>query len=220
MSPLTAGAGWREDDRWRPTAYRPISPQALAAELAGRLARVRGIVRVALDGPPAARPDEFADSLVEPLRLRGRPVVLIRAASFWRDASLRLEYGHQDVEAYPDWLDAAALRREVLDPLVTSHSYLPSLRDPVTNRATRDAVRAAEPDTVAIVSGPLLLGRGLPFDSTVHLAMSAAARARHTPAELAWTLPAFDRYDAQTHPLEHADVVVRLEDPRHPAISD
>jgi hypothetical protein len=69
------------------------------------------------------------------------------------------------------------------------------------------------------VSGAFLLGLGLPFDRVVHLAMSPAARARHTPQAEAWTLPAFDRYDAEVGPAELADVVVRLEDPRRPAIA-
>lgn len=199
-------------------AYRPIFSAALADEIADRLADRSGILRVAVDGPPGASPHQFAGALVEPLRLLGRPVVTIRAESFWRDASLRLEYGHEDVDAYPDWLDAGALRREVLDSVATSRRFLPTLRDPVTNRATRADVQEAEPGTVVIVSGGLLLGRDLPFDVTVHLAMSAAARARHTPADLVWTLPAFDRYDVAAMPVEQADVVVRLEDPHRPAV--
>ena len=69
-----------------------------------------------------------------------------------------------------------------------------------------------------VVSGALLLGLGLPFDRVVHLAVSPAARARRTPAEQAWTLPAFDRYDAEVAPAELADVVIKLDDPRHPAV--
>jgi hypothetical protein len=142
----------------------------------------------------------------------------VSAEWFWRDASLRLEYGHTDVESYLSWLDAAALRREVLDPVVASGRYLPSLRDPGTNRSTRAAPRTAPPGAVIIVSGAFLLRDGLPFDRTVHLAVSPAARARRTPADEAWTLPAFDRYDRETDPVGLADVVVRYDDPRHPAV--
>jgi hypothetical protein len=49
--------------------------------------------------------------------------------------------------------------------------------------------------------------------------MSPAARARRTPPEQVWTLPAFDAYDAQTAPAQLADVVIKLDDPRHPAIN-
>jgi hypothetical protein len=72
---------------------------------------------------------------------------------------------------------------------------------------------------VLIVSGELLLGRSLPFDRTVHLFMSPATRRRRTSAEQAWTLPAFDDYDASVRPVETADAVLRLDDPRHPAVA-
>jgi hypothetical protein len=144
----------------------------------------------------------------------GRPFIHVRGDRFWRDASLRLEYGHEDVESYLTWLDVDALRREVL----TGPTYLPSLRDPVTNRSTRESPRPLPDNAVLVVSGPFLLGLGLPFDRSVHLAMSSAARSRHTPPQLAWTLPAFDQYDAEVSPADLADVVVRLEDPRRPAV--
>ena len=173
---------------------------------------------MAVDGPPCARPADLADLLVEPLRTRGRPAVHVRASTFWRDASLRLEYGHQDLESFRTWLDVPALRREVLDALVDAGTYLPSLRDPASNRSTREAVRTAEPGTVLIVSGALLLGADLPFNRTVHLTMSAAARARRTPEDEAWTLPAYTDYDHEVEPIGSADVVIKLEDPAHPAV--
>lgn len=183
--------------------------------MAERFAVGSGIVRVAIDGPPCAQPELLADALAAPLRVLGRPFVHVHASSFWRDASLRLEYGREDVDGYLNWLDAGALRREVLD---ADGWYLPSLRDPVTNRATR-AEREPLPDNaVLVVSGALLLGLGLPFDLVVHLQMSRAARARHTPPDQAWTLPAFDRYDAEVSPLDVADIVVKVDDPRHPAL--
>ncbi|MEO8889896.1 MAG: uridine kinase [Jatrophihabitantaceae bacterium] len=200
-------------------SFRPISDAALLALLGERVQCWPGVVRVAIDGPACASPQSLAESLVEPLRASGRPVHLVRAESFWHDASLRLEHGRQDAESYLSWLDAPALRREVLDAVVESGTYLPSLRDPATNRTTREPVRRAEPDAVVIVSGDLLLGLGLPFELTVHLAMSPAARARHTPADQAWTLPALERYEAEVRPEEQADVVVRLNDPRHPAVA-
>jgi hypothetical protein len=138
----------------------------------------------------------------------------VHAESFWRDASLRLEYGRTDVDSYLNWLDAGALRREVLDP---EGWYLPSLRDPETNRATRADRIELPPNAVLVVSGAFLLGLGLPFDRVVHLAMSPAARARRTPADQAWTLPAFDRYDDEVAPAALADVVIKVDDPAHPA---
>jgi hypothetical protein len=198
--------------------WTPVAPAELAGRLAGWLIATPGRVRVALDGPPAARPDELAASLVAELHAVGRPAGRVRATTFWRDASLRLEQGRHDVESYLSWLDAGALRREVLGPLITDATYLPSLRDPETNRATRAAREPAPEGFVLIVSGSFLFRHGLPFDRTIHLALSAAARARRTSADDAWTLPAYDAYDAEVRPVETADVVIKLDDPRHPAI--
>ena len=205
--------------------YTAIDPARLPAVLAADLdaAHVPGrALRVALDGPRCADPHAFADALVEPLRALGRTVARVRADAFWRDASVRLERGRHDVDAFAhDWLDADALRREVLAPLGPdgAGSYLPSLRDPVTNRATREARQPAARGAILVLSGELLLGGTLPFDRTIHLAVSAAGRARRMPDEWAWTLPAFEAYDADVDPIGHADIVVRLDDPRHPAIS-
>lgn len=177
------------------------------------------MVRVAIDGPPCADPGGLADALLEPLRALGHPGAHVRSSSFWRDASLRLEYGREDLESFPSWLDAGALEREVLGPVATDGSYLPSLRDPVTNRSTRAHPEQLAPGGVLIVSGALLLGRGLRFDRVVHLAMSAPARARRIAPDEAWTLPAYDRYDADVRPEQLADVIVRMDDPRRPAVS-
>jgi hypothetical protein len=195
------------------------------ADLAGRLAawlttptrKAPGPVRVAVDGPPAAAPEDLAEEVLDALRTIGRPAGHVRAATFWRDASLRLEHGREDADSYLTWLDRDALRREVLD--AAEHgSYLPSLRDPVTNRSTRAAPRDLPRNGALLVSGALLLGAGLPFDRTVHLALSGAARRRRTPTEQSWTLPAFDSYDQTVRPVTSADVVIKWDDSRHPAV--
>jgi len=64
----------------------------------------------------------------------------------------------------------------------------------------------------------LLLGRDLPFDYTIHLALSSAARRRRMPEEWQWTLPAYDDYATAVDPLRSADVVLSYDDPAHPAI--
>ncbi|MGN6606460.1 MAG: uridine kinase [Jatrophihabitans sp.] len=197
------------------TRFRPIAPDALLDELTASLPS--GTCRVAIDGPPAARPDELAERWVE--RLRGvRPAVHVAAHLFWRDASLRLEYGREDVESYLSWLDTGALQREVLDPVIAAGHYLPSLRDPRTNRSTRATPVDAAPGTLLVVSGAFLLRHGLPFDRTVHLLLTPAALARRTPEGEQWTLAAFAEDARDTRPAEIADVVVRYDDPRHPAV--
>jgi hypothetical protein len=197
--------------------WRTVTAEALADSLAAWLATAPGVTRVAIDGPPWAEPEQLAGDLVEPLRALGRPVVEVRASSFWQDASLRLEHGREDVESYLSWLDADALRREVLDSALDRGTYLPSLRDPASNRSTREPVRDVAPGTVLIVSGGLLLGRGLPFDRVVHLEVSAAAHARRAPRDQTWTLPAYAQYDRTVRPAELADVVIRPER-RNPAV--
>lgn len=194
---------------------RPVARDVLLQQLADWLAGGVGPIRVALDGPPSADPDRLAAELTDPLQARGRRLAHVSARMFWRDASLRLEYGHEDADSYRDWLDVGSLRREVLD---AADSYLPSLRDPSTNRSTRAPREPLTAAHVLVVSGTFLLGSGLPFDTAVHLAMSPAARARRTPLDEAWTLPAFDRYDRDVNPAAVADVVVRCDDPAHLAV--
>jgi len=199
-------------------SWTPVAPDDLPALVAGHVLSVPGVVRVAIDGAPAADPSSLAAAIVPLLERAGRPVAVVQASTFWRDASLRLEYGREDVESYlTGWLDAGALQREVLSP-VLSGSYLPSLRDPVTNRSTREPVRTLGAGGVLIVAGGLLLGRSLPFELTVHLHLSAAALARRTPPGEAWTLPAYREYDEAVRPIESADLVVKVDDPRHPAV--
>ncbi|OKI50789.1 uridine kinase [Micromonospora sp. CB01531] len=202
---------------------RPITPERLVTELTDRLtgAAVPGRLRVAVDGPPAADPDALAAALVDPLRAAGRPVLHVLAADFLRPASLRLEHGRTNPDAYYEsWLDEAGLRREVLDPAGPDGSgrVLPSLRDAATDRASRAAYVELPAGAVVLVSGSLLLGGGLPFDVTVHVELSPAALDRRTEPELRWTLPAFARYADEVVPASFADVVVRADDPRHPAL--
>jgi hypothetical protein len=51
----------------------------------------------------------------------------------------------------------------------------------------------------------------------VHLRLSPGALRRRTEEDQRWTLAAFERYEQEVDPAEAADVVVRTDDPRHPA---
>ncbi len=202
---------------------RPTAPHLLPDLLGDLLADRRGDrpLRVAVDGAGPTHPDRVAGSLVDPLRIRGRRAVLVDSGWFLRPASLRLERGRTDPDAFfDDWLDAGALRREVLDAAdqPTDARVLPTMRDPQTDRATRADYVDVGSDTVVLVSGSLLLGRALPFDVTVHLRLSAAALRRRTPADEQWTLPAFERYEAEVGPADRADVVLLVDDPARPAV--
>ena len=200
---------------------RPVSPDVLVDDLADRVARRPGWLRVAIDGAEASQPAALADALVAPLRLRGRETVRIRTEDHLRPASLRFERGRTDPDSfYDDWLDAEGLVREVLEPLGRGGSgrIRPVRWDAQADRASRTGFEELAEGTVAVLSGQLLLGRGLPLDLTVHLDLSPGALARRTAPELAWTLPAYARYAEEVDPVALADLVVRMDDPRHPAI--
>lgn len=201
--------------------FRPVSPPALVDEVSALVADRPDITRVIIDGAPPTRPDVLADDLGERLRLLGRPVLRIAAADFRRAASLRFERGRTDPDSrYDDWLDAGALRREVLDPMGPggSRRVLPRLWNAETDRAARaDYVDLAG---VVLIDGELLLGRGLPHDYSVHLWLSAPALARKLPESEHWALPAFARYDAEVRPLYIADTGVRADDPLRLAVLD
>jgi hypothetical protein len=208
---------------------RPVSPDRLAYELAERIAELAGQggperwLRVGIDGADAARPAELADSLVDLVQVRGRPVVRVRAEDHLRPASLRFERGRSDPDSfYEDWLDADGLRREVLDPLESGGSgrIRPVRWDANADRASRAGFVTVPCGGVLILSGPLLLGHGLALEFTVHLDLSQAALARRTREGEAWTLPAYDRYRDEVGPALFADVVVRADDARHPAVLD
>ncbi|MER5810594.1 uridine kinase [Streptomyces sp. NPDC002033] len=178
--------------------------------------------RVGIDGAPAADTGLLAGLLADALRSRGRSVLVVGAGGFLRPASLRYEFGRQDVDAFlGGWYDTGALWREVFGPTDPGGSgrVLPDLWDPVTDRATRSPYTALPPGAVLIVHGPLLMGHWFPFDLSVHISLSAGALARRTEEGARWTLPAFARYARETDPASAADVLVRADDPRHPAWS-
>ncbi|WP_192918094.1 uridine kinase [Streptomyces spectabilis] len=176
--------------------------------------------RVAFDGAPAARPGDLAERVGEALRVRGRSALVVGTQGFLRPASLRFEYGHEDVEAYySSWFDTGALWREVFGPLDPGGTgrVLPDLWDPAADRATRSPYAQLPSGGLLLLHGPLLLGHWFPFDLTVHVRLSPGALRRRTAPEDQWTLPAFERYEAERDPTSAADVVVRADDPRHPA---
>ncbi|MGW7436820.1 uridine kinase [Streptomyces sp. NPDC054849] len=206
--------------------WEAITWQRMAERLAGHLDDPAnapgpgGWQRVGVDGAPAAGTGVLAGQLAEALRLRGRSVLVVPTDGFLRPASLRFEFGRQDVDAYlGGWYDTAALWREVFGPTEPGGSgrVLPDLWDPVTDRATRSPYVELPPGGVLLVHGPLLLGHWFPFDLSVHIRLSEGALSRRTEESARWTVPAFARYEADVDPVAAADVVVRADDPRHPA---
>lgn len=194
----------------------------LPGQMSGQVSRRRPWVRVLVDGAPAAEPGSWADALVEPLRLLGRPVLRASATDFLRPASLRLEYGRHNPHSLLDgWYDLGALRRELLDPLAGGGSGRVLLRwwDEAADRSARADYVSVPAGTVLVVDGSLLLGAGLPVELAVHLHLSEPALRRGTPPEQEWTLPAFQEYAAQTRPEQTADAVLFVDHPARPAIT-
>ncbi|GIG35572.1 uridine kinase [Cellulomonas pakistanensis] len=207
----------------------PVSPEVVVERLVDRV--LDGLAaapaaegadrrwRVLLDGAPPTAPGVLADALAEPLRARGHAALRVSAGDFLRPAGVRFEHGRQDPDALlDDALDAGALIREVLDPLGPGGdgTYLPALWDAARERSARATRVAAPPGAVLLLDGHLLLGRWLPADLTVHLAVRPATLARLTPPAEAWRLAAEERYRDEAAPEEAADVVVRVDDPRRP----
>ncbi len=205
-----------------PPLWRPLPPEAVPEEVAGLIARRTPghPLRVAMDGPEPWEVELLTRLTGRWIAAAGRPAVRVQSRYFLRPRSLRYEYGRTDPDAYYDWLDEGALRREVLDPLGPEGSgrFLPSFWDPATDRATRTEYAEVPDGAVVLVDGPLLLGRGLPFDVSVHVSVGPAALARRTPLDEHWTLPAFSRYATEVDPVGRADIVIRTDDQQHPAL--
>jgi hypothetical protein len=166
-------------------------------------------------------PQALAAAVAERLPSLSRPAIVVPAEGFYRPASLRLEHGRTDPDArYSDWLDTAALAREVLDRVGPrgNGEYLPALWDLERDRAARLTYRPAPAGGVVLVPGSLLQGLGLAFDVVVHLRVGPAARRRRIPADRAWELPAFDRYDDEVDPAALADAVVLADHADRPAL--
>lgn len=159
---------------------------------------------------------ELADVVAVALAEHGRTAVRVPTSLFLRPAGERFEHGREDPEALRrSWLDEGALRREVLDAAPHGR-VLPALRDPDRDRSLPAAAVDLPPGGVVLVDGLFLLGRGLPAELTVHIALSPAALRRRGVPD--WQRGAFTSYDEEVCPGTACDVLVRAEDPRRPAV--
>lgn len=187
------------------------------AEAAAEQRHTGAPVRVLVDGHPSTCPEQLADALVAPLQAAGRPTARVHVRDFLRPRSLRLERGRADPDSLlDDRIDVGALNREVLTRVVGRQEYLPSLRDPETDRATRAGYVPAAPGTVVVLDGALAIGRGLDVDATVHLSLKPATLRRRTPADEAWTIAAYERYAEEIEGVP--DLMARVDHPDRPAL--
>lgn len=159
----------------------------------------------------------LADDVARLLRAAGLAVVRASHSGFMRPRSVRFELGDNPDAPFERWYDEAGLRRELLDPLRPggSQRVLDALYDASTDRATRQPRRLAPPGAVAVVDGPFLLRGELAdaFDLVAHLQTSAAAIQRRGGPATSW-----GRYLDDADPATSAALVIRHDDPRHPAI--
>ncbi|HSU71695.1 MAG TPA: uridine kinase [Micrococcaceae bacterium] len=201
--------------------FVPSTPAALVRLIGDRALALPGRVRIAVDGPVAADPLALAQRTADWLRRAGRPAAVVDLEDYVLPASERLENGRDPQSYHSRWFDYAALGREVLDPLgpgTTSPCWLPRLRDAATDRSAREPRQEAPPGLVLLVAGPMLLGRWLDFDLTVHLLMDGPVLARRTEPEAQFTVPALTRYQDELE--QQPDILVRYNHPDRPAVME
>ena len=107
-------------------------------------------------------------------------------------------------------------------------TWVESLWDAEADRASRAPRRAAAPGTVVVLDGRFLLRWDLAdaVDLVLHLQTSTAAQSRRVldPVARERLLPSWQRYLDETDPVGRVlsgaapGLVVRHEDPRHPAL--
>ncbi len=167
--------------------------------------------RVLIDGLGGG---SIADAMVAGLVAAGRTPCRVRGEDYLRPAGERFAYGREDPDAFREgWLDVGALRREVLQ---ADGRWLPALRDAGSDRSARLQRLSLPARSVLLVDGLFLLGRDLPAELSVHVALSPAALVRRGVPS--WQLPAFATYDTLVEPGALCDVLVRAEDPLRPAV--
>ena len=199
----------------------PIFPDLLVESIVDSCpAGTRSTVLV--DGADAANPVDFATRTAEHARTRGRPAAVVDLHDYVRPASIRFEYSRTDELSYRTlWFDYDALVREVIAPLRpggTGH-FLPRLWDEATDRSARARSASSAANQIVLISGPMLLGRGLNADVTVHLHLSESALRRRTDPVDLWTCaPLLQYYDSLDDAAERPDFLVRWDHPDRPAL--
>lgn len=197
-------------------SFTPITADTLVEAVADRALALPGRSVVAVDGADAADPRTFAETVADRIRARGRHGAVVSLHDYVRPASLRLEYGRDERSYRTAWFDYVGLNREVLQALREHGRWLPALWHERTDRSARATALSATTDTVLLVAGPMLLGRGLSFDLTVELRLSEGALRRISPAQDAFTIEALLH-----HRLDHdddADILVAWDHRDRPAL--
>ena len=202
--------------------FTPATPERLVERIARWIddrSAERGVV--GFDGPEEIGTAALADSVASRLVAAGRPAVRVSTRWWWRPASLRLEFGREEVDTLlGGWVDGAALGREVIEPLRAGSTHIVTrLRDPATDRSVKEQSQAVPSNAVVLLDGPFLATLQLTIDALVHLKVSDAALARRLPAERQWWMQGFHRYRKEYPPDDRADVIVSYDHPNAPAMA-
>lgn len=201
----------------RVVEFIATTPAELAASVARRVDRLHGRVVVAVDGPDAGDPMAPARLIVAQVQAGSRTCAAVSLHDFVRPASLRFEHGRDDEDSYRfGWFDYAAVQREVLTPFREQGHWLPALWNERTDRSARARPLRAADDTVLVLAGAMLLGRGLDFDVTVALRMSEAAQRRRLESDLWFTIAAESAHHRESAQQPDFDVV--WDHPDRPAV--
>jgi uridine kinase len=206
--------------------FIPLTPAKLVEALAdwvlarAELADGAGFV-VGFDGLAEIGTTKLADEVAEALRGTGRHIIRTSTSWWWRPPALRLELGRQDIGMLlTGWVDGAALRRELIDPVVaTGTNYITRLRDPDSGRSIRQQPETGSAGAILLLDGPFLLATDLPLGAVVGLAVSPGRLRRALPADRAWWAGAVEHYQQQYAPVERADVVLSYDHESAPAAS-
>ena len=194
-------------------------------------------LRVALDGPPAAGKTTLANELALFLRTRGRDAIRASTDGFHLPRAQRYRRGKYSPEGcYHDSFDYEALRRVLLDPLGPDgdRRYQHAVIDYPADTALSPPFRTAPTDAVLVFDGVFLMRPELidRWDLSVFVSTEferAIDRARvRDQAQLGSAgeverryrsryIPSQQHYFTTARPTDHADIIVRNDEPQRPA---
>jgi uridine kinase len=193
-------------------------------------------LRVAVDGPPAAGKTTLADELGDALRAQGRYVIRASIESFLLPRAQRYRRGELSAEGcYHDSFDYDALHRVLLDPLGPggNRGFQRAVYDNQTDDAVSEPMTNAPVDAVLIFEGVFLMRPELfdrwdlrifvsaEFEETLARARTRDVALYGTPADVERRFrsryrPSQQLYFDTVRPTDHADILIRNDEPPRP----
>ena len=189
---------------------------------------------VAVDGMSCVGKSTLAGELATIVSGAGRPVVAVAYDDFHQPSEVRHRRERLSAEGYlVDSYDAAALRRQVLEPAAAGAPVVPASFDLAADVAVSPEPVELPADAVVLVEGEFLLDPGLgEWDLGVLLVADPAAvvaralvrdgdlgsQAQVRELYLRRYLGAWALYEERADPWTRADMVVDLTDPLEPRV--